>query len=253
MAHVAERNGMIPGLREFQTSGAPIWGTCAGLIFLADRALGQKMGGQALLGGLDCTVHRNFFGSQINSFETSLPPPALFSTLGAEREEAKGSGSDSAAEPGKEPPREASNASGGPSAAPFRAVFIRAPAIIETGPQVEVLAEYRVREAGAPEAAADGEAGSATKEEAQLAKLETVAVAVKQRQLLATAFHPELTSDLRWHQLFLQMVLERVQEDPNPKNLAATDVKGSVALTPPGPGDLPVYGSSQSLSVELKY
>ena len=42
-----------------------MWGTCAGLIFLAERALGQREGGQALLGGLDCLVSRNFFGSQV--------------------------------------------------------------------------------------------------------------------------------------------------------------------------------------------
>lgn len=114
MALIAERWGLIPELRSFAKEGRPIWGTCAGLIFLADRAsgvlcrlaadacmnsaqsckhgeahlvtathkqdpcthTGQKEGGQALLGGLDCSVHRNFFGAQINSFETQLPSPA---------------------------------------------------------------------------------------------------------------------------------------------------------------------------------
>ena len=89
----------IPALREFAASGRPIWGTCAGLIFLADNAVGerfvatpaaqrtlmqldiwhtagQKQGGQALIGGLDITVSRNFFGSQIESFETHLASPA---------------------------------------------------------------------------------------------------------------------------------------------------------------------------------
>ncbi len=70
---------------------------------------GIKEGGQALLGGLDVTVHRNFFGAQINSFETQLPAPAC---LGEDGEAA----ADGAA-PGT-----------------FRAVFIRAPAVVETGP-----------------------------------------------------------------------------------------------------------------------
>ena len=48
------------------------------MIFIANSAEGQKEGGQELLGGLNCTVHRNFFGSQINSFETSC----LNSTIG---------------------------------------------------------------------------------------------------------------------------------------------------------------------------
>ena len=49
----------------FAGGGKPVWGTCAGLIFLANRATGVKEGGQALLGGLDVTVHRNFFGAQV--------------------------------------------------------------------------------------------------------------------------------------------------------------------------------------------
>ena len=46
------------------------------MIFIANSAEGQKEGGQELLGGLNCTVHRNFFGSQINSFETHIDAPA---------------------------------------------------------------------------------------------------------------------------------------------------------------------------------
>ncbi|GMP89000.1 hypothetical protein CsSME_00040756 [Camellia sinensis var. sinensis] len=57
-------DGLFPALREFVKMGRPVWGTCAGLIFLANKAVGQKTGGQELIGGLDCTVHRNFFGSQ---------------------------------------------------------------------------------------------------------------------------------------------------------------------------------------------
>jgi hypothetical protein len=46
-------------LREWTAAKRPTWGTCAGMILLADRALGQKEGGQALLGGVDVTVNRN--------------------------------------------------------------------------------------------------------------------------------------------------------------------------------------------------
>ncbi|KAG0565008.1 hypothetical protein KC19_8G155800 [Ceratodon purpureus] len=110
MAKLAEKNKLFPALREFGRSGKPIWGTCAGLIFLADRASGVKAGGQELLGGLDCSVHRNFFGSQLNSFEVELPVPALASQEGG--------------------------------STTCRAVFIRAPAIFDVGPSVDVLAEY---------------------------------------------------------------------------------------------------------------
>ena len=132
MANIAERWGLIPDLRSYSEASRPVWGTCAGLIFLAERATGEglagsmhglaqpnkhdimlrcwtdfscnahlprgapaankpgarqhtlrscagvKQGGQALLGGLDCLVARNFFGAQINSFETRMPaPPCL--------------------------------------------------------------------------------------------------------------------------------------------------------------------------------
>ncbi|XP_055959702.1 probable pyridoxal 5'-phosphate synthase subunit PDX2 isoform X2 [Mercurialis annua] len=151
MAKLAEYHNLFPALREFVKTGKPVWGTCAGLIFLADKAVGQKIGGQELVGGLDCTVHRNYFGSQIQSFETELSVPVLVS---------------------KE---------GGPET--FRGVFIRAPAVVDVGPGVEVLAEYP--ETAVPE--------------------KKVIVAVKQGNMLGTAFHPELTADTRWHSYFLKM------------------------------------------------
>jgi len=144
MGLVAERWGLVEPLRAWVRSGKPTWGTCAGMIMLADRATGQKEGGQTLLGGLDVTVNRNYFGRQNESFETWLRVPAL-------------------------------------GEAPIRAVFIRAPAIIETGNTVEVLAAVPGRG-------------------------EDVIAAVRQGNILATAFHPELTDDLRWHALFLAMV-----------------------------------------------
>ncbi|KAG4949844.1 hypothetical protein JHK84_043271 [Glycine max] len=73
---------------------------------------GQKTGGQYLVGGLDCTVHRNFFGSHIQSFEVELSRPELVSK---ER---------------------------GPET--FCGIFIRAPAILEAWPKVQVLADYPV-------------------------------------------------------------------------------------------------------------
>jgi 5'-phosphate synthase pdxT subunit len=57
-------------------SGLPVWGTCAGLIMLADTVL-DGIDGQQSLGGLDISVRRNAFGSQLDSFETDLPIPVL--------------------------------------------------------------------------------------------------------------------------------------------------------------------------------
>ena len=144
MGLVAERWGLVEPLRTWVRTGKPVWGTCAGMILLADHAVGQKQGGQPLIGGLDVTVNRNYFGRQNQSFEVLLEAPALGDV-------------------------------------PFRAVFIRAPAILETGPTVQVLAEAPGHD-------------------------EQVIVAVRQGPILATAFHPELTDDARWHRLFLDVV-----------------------------------------------
>ncbi|MEZ4870594.1 MAG: pyridoxal 5'-phosphate synthase glutaminase subunit PdxT [Caldilineaceae bacterium] len=145
MGLVAERWGLVEPLRRWVHDGHPTWGTCAGMILLADHATNQKEGGQPLLGGLNVTVNRNFFGRQVDSFEADLLAPILGDN-------------------------------------PFHAIFIRAPAITEVGSEVEVLAQV-LSPAG-----------------------QEVIVAARQQTILATAFHPELTRDPRWHALFVAMV-----------------------------------------------
>jgi 5'-phosphate synthase pdxT subunit len=68
--------GLREPLRAAIASGLPVYGTCAGLIMLADRVL-DAIEGQLTLGGLDVTVRRNAFGSQLDSFETDMDVPAL--------------------------------------------------------------------------------------------------------------------------------------------------------------------------------
>jgi 5'-phosphate synthase pdxT subunit len=68
--------GLADPLKEFIASGKPVWGTCAGLIMLADRLL-DGIEGQESLGGLDIEVRRNAFGSQLDSFETDLDIPVV--------------------------------------------------------------------------------------------------------------------------------------------------------------------------------
>ncbi|VFQ96600.1 unnamed protein product [Cuscuta campestris] len=204
MAKLAEFHNLFPALRDFVKMGKPVWGTCAGLIFLADKAIGQKSGGQQLIGGLDCTVHRNFFGSQLQSFETELEIPKI------------------------------ANEEGGPPT--FRAVFIRAPAILEVGPDVEVLADVLTMKTAASH--------SSTQDQQQMKHEpvepeERVIVAVKQGNMLATAFHPELTADTRWHSYFLKMVAN-VGEEGSSKIISR--VEGSTGLYDPRPRmDLPVF------------
>ncbi|KJL39717.1 Glutamine amidotransferase subunit PdxT [Microbacterium trichothecenolyticum] len=94
--------GMREPVREAIAAGMPVYGTCAGLILLADR-ITDGIEGQQTFGGLDVTVRRNAFGSQVDSFEVDLDIPAL-------------------GEP------------------PAHAVFIRAPLVEQAGERVERLA-----------------------------------------------------------------------------------------------------------------
>lgn len=94
--------GVADPIRQRIAAGMPVYGTCAGLIMLADRVL-DAIGGQESFGGLDVAVRRNAFGNQNDSFETDIDIPAL----------------------------------GDP---PVHAAFIRAPVVEEIGPAASVLA-----------------------------------------------------------------------------------------------------------------
>jgi len=133
---------VLEPLRKLIGEGLPAFGSCAGMIMLADR-LADGVEGQQTYGGIDMTVRRNAFGRQVHSFERDI-------TL-----------------------------AGGVTEGPFRAVFIRAPWVEQTGPGVSILGT---------------DLGTGR------------IVAVRQGQLLATAFHPELTPDRRIHQLFVDIV-----------------------------------------------
>jgi 5'-phosphate synthase pdxT subunit len=127
---------LLDPVRKLITDGMPAFGSCAGLIMLADR-LRDGVEGQQTFGGIDMTARRNAFGRQVDSSEREVVIDG----------------------------------------APFHAVFIRAPWVESAGTEVTVLGEDNGR-----------------------------IIAVRQGQLLATAFHPELTPDRRIHELFVAMV-----------------------------------------------
>jgi 5'-phosphate synthase pdxT subunit len=131
-------------LRARIAAGMSAYGSCAGMIMLADR-IADARPDQQTLGGIDMTVRRNAFGRQVDSFEEDLHIHAI----------------------------------GG---APMRAVFIRAPWVEQVGDAVDVLAHVE-----------EGPAAGRI-------------VAVRQGALLATSFHPEVTGDHRFHQLFVEIV-----------------------------------------------
>jgi pyridoxal 5'-phosphate synthase pdxT subunit len=144
MRQLIERWGLRQPILDLASSGAPLFGTCAGMIVLAREIAG---GEPPILPLLDVTVERNAFGRQLDSFETDLAVPVL----GDQR---------------------------------VHGVFIRAPIIERTGPDVDILARLD-----------DGRI-----------------VAVRERNIVATAFHPELAGETRFHRLVAAMASEH--EDP---------------------------------------
>jgi 5'-phosphate synthase pdxT subunit len=121
--------------------GLPVWGTCAGMIMLARELIQNE---PVPLGLMDITVNRNAFGRQNQSFEQDLNIPAI-------------------------------------GVAPFKAIFIRAPTIVEMDNSVTVLARLE----------------------------DSTPIAAQQKNILVTAFHPELTTDDRFHQYFIEFAAKQ--------------------------------------------
>jgi len=144
MRRLIDRWGLREPILELAERGAPIFGTCAGMIVLSkDIADGDP----PILPLLDVTVRRNAFGRQLDSFEGEVAVPVLGDQ-------------------------------------PVHGVFIRAPVVERVGPEVDVLARLD-----------DGRI-----------------VAVRERNIVATAFHPELASEPRFHRLIATMAAEH--DDP---------------------------------------
>jgi pyridoxal 5'-phosphate synthase pdxT subunit len=154
MYKLARSFDLFEPLRDAVRAGLPVFGTCAGLIMLADRIEGGAVG-QETIGGLDVVVRRNAFGRQVDSFEADLDV----------------------------------DFEGPPAQRPFRALFIRAPWVEKVGADVEVVAT--VVGGSRPEAVGR-------------------IVAVRRGHLLATSFHPEITGDPRFHELFVEQVRRSV-------------------------------------------
>ncbi len=144
MRKLIDRWGLREPILDLAATGAPIFGTCAGMIVLAREIAG---GEEPVLPLIDVTVERNAFGRQLDSFEADLSVPVLGDQ-------------------------------------PVHGVFIRAPIIDRTGPDVDILARLD-----------DGRI-----------------VAVRERNVIATAFHPELAGETRFHRLVATMAAEH--DDP---------------------------------------
>jgi len=132
-----ESSGVGEEIKQAASVGVPVMATCAGLVLVSKAIEGDCKVRPLCL--MDTKIGRNAFGPQRESFEADL------AVEGFNR--------------------------------PYRAVFIRAPAIVDVGKDVQVLA-----------------------------KVKNFVVAARQKNLLCLAFHPELTDDLRFHRMFLRMM-----------------------------------------------
>ncbi len=148
ISKLAKSFGLFDLIKEKIKSGMPTYGSCAGMILLAEE-IKDAIDGQESFGGINMSVRRNAFGRQIDSFETDLKFKGI-----------------------TEPK--------------IRAVFIRAPWVESVGSEVEVLSEI-TDSAGVIHP-----------------------VAVRQANLLATSFHPELTGDNRVHRFFVENICRQL-------------------------------------------
>ncbi|MFB3765049.1 MAG: pyridoxal 5'-phosphate synthase glutaminase subunit PdxT [Methanotrichaceae archaeon] len=130
-------SGMRDELKASADAGTPILATCAGLVLVSREIEGDSM--VEPLGLMNIKIGRNAFGSQRESFEADLDIKG-FDKL-------------------------------------YHAVFIRAPAIVDAGKDVDVLAHF-----------------------------DRFIVAARQKNIICLAFHPELVDDMRFHKTFLKMV-----------------------------------------------
>jgi 5'-phosphate synthase pdxT subunit len=140
MRKLIDRWGLRDPILDLARQGAPIFGTCAGMILLSRDIVD---GDEPVFPLLDVAVKRNAFGRQLDSFEADIDVPVL-----GDR--------------------------------PVHGVFIRAPAIEDVGPGVEVMS---------------------TLDDGRI-------VAVRERNIIATAFHPELAGETRFHRLVATMAGE---------------------------------------------
>jgi 5'-phosphate synthase pdxT subunit len=137
MGKLLKAADMLDPLRKKITDGLPTWGTCAGMILLADSIENSS---QRYLGVIDITVRRNAYGSQIESFCEEAYIPEV-------------------------------------SSSKIPLVFIRAPYITHIGKDVKGLCSISGK-----------------------------TVAARWKNILVTAFHPELTENLEFHKYFLSMI-----------------------------------------------
>ena len=135
-------NGSLKKIKEKIASGMPVFGICAGMIVLSKKAKDRVVGemDQPLLDYLDVKIERNAFGRQKDSFESVIS----MDKIGISK---------------------------------FLGVFIRAPSILETGKDVQVLAKFNEK-----------------------------IIAVKQGNVIGTSFHPELTGDISLHKYFVNLI-----------------------------------------------
>lgn len=181
IARLVKWTGLLEPLRDFvRIQHKPTWGTCAGLILLANELYdpldNSQQADSGLIGGMDVQVQRNFFGRSDRIFEA-----AMNLQLFGEGEQ-------------------------------FKALFLDAPVVRSVvsarsasadGNEVKVLAQIPTRGAGLGEPSTHG---------SKDANGASLIVAASQGNIWGTSFHPELGSDTRFHEVWLRLVVATTLE-----------------------------------------
>lgn len=204
ISFIAAQSKLLEPLREFvKVQRKPTWGTCAGLILLAEAANQTKKGGQELIGGLDVRVNRNHFGRQVESFQANIDLPFLGEPDGA-------------------------------TPSPYPGVFIRAPIVEKllpnvSGAQIDELGVSGTILAPSKESQralakhvqvmgilpgrlqkAEEQVGASVSTTGDVGDI----IAVKQGNVFGTSFHPELTTDMRIHVWWLRQIIGLAKDPP---------------------------------------
>ncbi|TKA22757.1 hypothetical protein B0A50_07859 [Salinomyces thailandicus] len=211
---IATRTHLLEPLRHFvKIARKPVWGTCAGLILLAEQANHSKATGQELIGGLDVRVQRNYFGRQVESFEAEVGlgllgkgEEGLFRTVFirapvVERVLGAGEGGESQSSTSNAGGAAVESSAGGAGGMVGKEI-VQAPAMQATKAPVEILGRLPGRARALKDQTATAEGLG---EEGDI-------VAVRQGNVFGTAFHPELTGDARIHRWWLEEVVRAVME-----------------------------------------
>jgi pyridoxal 5'-phosphate synthase pdxT subunit len=210
MSMLLDSSGLAEPVGLEVAAGMPVFGTCAGMILLARRVVDGRPD-QRSYGAIDLIVRRNGYGRQLDSFECDLAVPEL-----GERS--------------------------------LHAVFIRAPLVESLGPEVEVLSNLDREPALVNLTASYGGDDRRAGVSRVGRGVSSTPVICRQSNVLVAAFHPELTSDRRLHDLFLSSIRGPYSAGSSKAGPTTTVVSGANGSSPATRTSVPAGATFAGLS-----